>query len=304
MFSMKVFRQVVESGSFVAAAERLSLSTAMASKHLMHLEKQLGSRLLNRNSRGLSLTGPGKCYLERCKVILEQIEEAELAVGSVDGAPRGVLRVTAPSWTETRPLMDMVATYRQRYPDVVVDISFEDRLVDLVAEGYDLAIRATADPRSAGLVARPLRPMPFVIAASEEYLRRCGVPQSPEELNQHDSIMVGNGQSWHLTGPNGNIAVPARVVLRFGAMTIAAAHAVCTGIGLAALPHIILEDPMFKDVLRPVLVMDPLRHPHLYAIYVDRQQLPLKIRTFIEHVVEYTQIPHPWNDPAGVEPER
>jgi DNA-binding transcriptional LysR family regulator len=199
--------------------------------------------------------------------------------------------------------MDMVATYRQRYPDVVVDISFEDRLVDLVAEGYDLAIRATADPPSAGLVARPLRPMPFVIAASEEYLQRCGVPQSPEELAQHDCIMIGNGQSWHLTGPNGNIAVPARVVLRFGAMTIAAAHAVCTGIGLAALPHIILEDPMFKDVLRPVLVMHPLRHPHLYAIYVSRRQLQLKIRTFIDHVVEHTQIPHPWNDLAGVEPE-
>jgi DNA-binding transcriptional LysR family regulator len=288
MFSMKVFRQVVESGSFVAAAERLSLSTAMASKHLMHLEKQLGSRLLNRNSRGLSLTEPGKCYLERCKVILEQIEEAELAVGSVGGAPRGVLRVTAPSWTETRPLMDMVATYRQRYPDVVLDISFDDRLVDLVAEGYDLAIRATADPRSAGLVARPLRPMPFVIAASKQYLQRCGVPRSPEELAQHDCIMVGNGQSWHLTGPNGNIAVPARVVLRFGAMTIAAAHAACTGIGLATLPHIILEDPMFKDVLRPVLVTHPLRHAHLYAIYVSRQPLPRKISTFVEHVVEHT----------------
>ena len=304
MLSMKVFRQVVESGSFVAAAERLSLSTAIATKHLMHLEKHLGSRLLNRNSRSLSLTESGKCFFERCKGILEEIAEAELAVGTGARAPRGVLRVTAPSWTETRPLMDMVATYRQRYPDVVVDISFEDRLVDLVAEGYDLAIRATSDPPSAGLVARPLRPMPFVIAASKEYLQRCGVPQSPEELAQHDWIMVGDGQSWHLTGTNGNIAVPARVVLRFGAMTIAVAHAVCTGIGLAALPHIILEDPMFKDVLRPVLVTHPLRHAHLYAIYVSRRPLRLKIRTFIDHVVEHTQIPHPWSDLAGVEPER
>ena len=107
MLSMKVFRQVVESGSFAAAAERLSLSTAMASKHLMHLEKHLGGRLLNRNSRTLSLTEPGKCFFERCKVILEEIEEAELAVGSVGGAPRGVLRVTAPSWTEARPLMEI-----------------------------------------------------------------------------------------------------------------------------------------------------------------------------------------------------
>ena len=296
LLSMKVFRQVVESGAFVAAAERLSLSTAMTSKHLMHLEKHLGTRLLNRNSRNLSLTESGKCFFERCKVILEEIEEVELAVGSVSGVPRGSLRVSAPSWTATRPTVDMVATYRQRYPEVVVDLSFEDRLVDLVAEGYDLAIRATSEPPAAGLVARHLRPMPFVIAASKEYLQRCGVPQSPEELAQHDCVMIGNEQSWNLTGPNGNIAIPARVVLRFGAMTIAAAHAACTGIGLAVLPHIILEDPMFKDVLRPVLVTHPLRHSHLYAIYVSRQHLPLKIRTFIDHVVEHTRIPHLWHD--------
>jgi DNA-binding transcriptional LysR family regulator len=303
LFSMKVFRQVVESGTFVAAAGRLSLSTAMTSKHLMHLEKHLGTRLLNRSTRSLSLTESGKCFFERCKVILEEIEETELAVGSVSGVPRGTLRVTAPSWTETRSMMDMIATYRQRYPEVVVDISFEDRLVDLVKEGYDLAIRATAEPPPAGLVAHPLRPMPFVIAASKEYLQRCGVPKSPEDLPQHDCIMIGNGQSWHLAGPNGKIDVPARAVLRFGAMTIAVAHAVCTGIGLAALPRILFEDPMFKDALCPVLVTHPLRHPLLYAIYVSRQHLPLKIRTFIDHVVEYTHIPRPWSDLAGVEPE-
>jgi DNA-binding transcriptional LysR family regulator len=302
LFSMKVFRQVVESGAFVAAAERLSLSTATTSKHIVHLEKHLGTRLLNRNSRNLSLTESGKCFLERCKVILEEIEETELAVGSVSGVPRGSLRVSAPSWTATRPTVDLVATYRQRYSEVVLDLSFEDRLVDLVAEGYDLAIRATSDPPPAGLIARHLRPMPFVIAASKEYLQRCGVPQSPEELAQHDCIMIGDGQSWHLTGTNGNIAVPARVVLRFGAMTIAVAHAVCAGIGLAALPRIIFEDPVFRDALSPVLVRHPLRHPHLYAIYVGRQQLPLKIRTFIDHLVEHTQIPHPWNDLAGEEP--
>jgi DNA-binding transcriptional LysR family regulator len=116
---------------------------------------------------------------------------------------------------------------------VVVDLSFEDRFVDLIEEGYDLAIRATADPPPAGLVARPLRPMPFVIAASKEYLQRCGVPKSPEDLAQHDCVMIGNRQSWHLTGPNGKIDVPARVVLRFAGMTIAVAHAVSTGIGLA-----------------------------------------------------------------------
>jgi DNA-binding transcriptional LysR family regulator len=168
LLSMKVFRQIVEAGSFVAAAERFSISTAMTSKHLMHLEKHLGTRLLNRSSRSLSLTESGKLFFERCKGILEELEEAELLVGSVSGVPRGTLRVTAPSWAATRGMVDMVAAYRQRYPEVVVDLSFEDRFVDLIEEGYDLAIRAATDQPPAGLIARPLRPMPFVIAASEE----------------------------------------------------------------------------------------------------------------------------------------
>jgi DNA-binding transcriptional LysR family regulator len=147
--------------------------------------------------------------------------------------------------------------------------------------------------------------MPFVIAASKEYLQRCGVPQSPEELAQHDCIMVGNGHAWHLTGPNGNIEIPARVVLRFGSsMSVAVAHAVCAGIGLAPLPRLVFEDPMFKDVLCPVLVKHPLRHPHLYAIYVSRKHLPLKIRTFIDHLIEVTRIPQPWEDPVTVEQKR
>jgi len=305
LLSMKVFRQVVESGSFVGAAERLSLSTAMASKHLMHLEKHLGTRLLNRSSRSLSLTESGKLFFERCKGILEEVEEAELAVGSVSGVPRGTLRVTAPSWAATRGMVDMIASYRQRYPEVVVDLSFEDRFVDLIEEGYDLAIRATADPPAAGLIARPLRPMPFVIAASKEYLQRCGVPQCPEDLAQHDCIMIGNGQSWHLTGPNGNIEIPARVVLRFGStMTVAVAHAVCAGIGLAPLPRLVFEDPMFKDALRSVLVKHPLRYPHLYAIYASRRHLPLKIRTFVDHLIEVTHIPLPWEGPVTVEQKR
>jgi len=295
LLSMKVFRQIVESGSFVEAAERLSLSTAMTSKHLMHLEKHLRTRLLNRSSRSLSLTESGKLFFERCKVILDEVEEAESAVGSVSGVPRGTLRVTLPSWAATQMMVELIATYRQRYPEVVVDLSFEDRLVDLIEEGYDLAIRATADQPPAGLIARPLRPMPFVIAASREYLLRCGVPKSPEDLAQHDTVMVGNGHSWHLRGPNGRIEVPARVVLRFGSMTMAVAHAVCTGIGLAPLPRIMFEDPMFRDRLCPVLTKHPLRQSHLYAIYVSRKHLPLKIRTFVDHLIEYTHIPPPWD---------
>jgi DNA-binding transcriptional LysR family regulator len=293
LISIKVFRQVVESGSFVAAAERLNLSTAMTTKHVMHIEKRLGTRLLNRNSRSLSLTEPGSLYFERCKIVLAELEEAELAVGSMNGAPRGTLRVTCPSWTATRRMANLFAAYRRRYSDVVVDVSFEDRLVDLVEEGYDLAIRATVDPPPAGLVARPFRSVPFVIAASREYLQRRGVPRSPEDLAGHDCVMVGNGQSWSITGPNGSIEVPARVVLRFRS-TGGVAHAVSAGIGLAPLPLMVIEDPAFRGTLTPVLADYPLRQPTLYALYVSRKHVPPKIRTFIDHLIEYTaKIPLP-----------
>ena len=296
LLSMKVFRQVVESGSFVGAAERLNLSTAMTSKHLMHLEKHLGTRLLNRSSRSSSLTETGKLFFECCKGILEEVTEAELAVGSVSGVPRGTLRVSAPSWAATRLMVDLLAGYRERYPDVIVQISFDDRRVDIVAEGYDLAIRSTADELPAGLIARPMRPMSFVFAASKEYLNRCGTPQSPEDLANHDCVMIGNRQSWHLIGPNGPIVAPTRVVLRFESMSIAVTHAVCAGIGIAPLPRMVLEDPMFKDVLYPILTKYPFKQRHVYAVYVSRKHLPLKIRTFVDHLVEFSKIPRPWHD--------
>src|SRR5580700_5950644 len=176
--SIKVFRQVVESGTFVAAAERMDLSTAMVSKHVAHVEKRLGVRLLNRNSRTLSLTEPGTVYFERCKAILDDLEATELELGSLGTVPRGTVRVTCPSWFARQLLADCLAEFRRRYPEVVVDVSFEDRRVDLVEEGYDLALRVTRESSlTAGLIARPLRPVPFFVGASLEYLKRHGAPK-------------------------------------------------------------------------------------------------------------------------------
>src|SRR5579862_6668981 len=157
--SMKVFRQIVESGSFVAAAEHLNFSTANVSKHVMSLEKRLGVRLLNRSSRALSLTEPGRVYFERSKTIVDELETAELELGSLNTTPRGTLRITCPSWFATQRIADTLALYRRTYPDVVVDVSFEDRIVDLIQEGYDLALRVTPDPES--LPAEVFRHAPF-----------------------------------------------------------------------------------------------------------------------------------------------
>ena len=182
--SMKVFLQVVEFRSFVAAAEHLDLSTANVSKHVMSLEKRLGVRLLNRSSRALSLTEPGRVYFERSKTIVDKLEMAELELGSLNTTPRGTLRISCPSWFATQRIADTLALYRRTCPDVVVDISFEDRIVDLVQEGYDLALRVIRYPDSlpADHVALPVRQMVFHVGASREYIKRNGVPKSLQDL--------------------------------------------------------------------------------------------------------------------------
>jgi len=286
--SIKVFRQVVESGSFVGAADRMDLSTAMVSKHVAYVEKRLGVRLLNRNSRTLSLTEPGSVYFERCKSILDDLEATELELGSLGTVPRGTVRVTCPSWFAGQRLADMLAEFRLRYPEIVVDVSFEDRLVDLVEEGYDLALRVARESSLApGLIARPIRPVSFFIAASREYLKRHGAPKSPEELAHHDFVAVGNIDAISLTGPEGKVEVPLRVVLRYRSMT-GVVHAVAAGIGLAPMPDIFFEEPEFKGVLTPVLTDYPVQGPTLYIVYVSRKYLALKIRAFIDFLTQLT----------------
>jgi DNA-binding transcriptional LysR family regulator len=284
--SIRVFRQVVESGSFVAAADRMDLSTAMVSKHVAYVEKRLGVRLLNRNSRTLSLTEAGTVYFERCKTILEDLEATELELGSLGTMPRGTVRVTCPSWFARQRLADNLAEFRRRYPEIVVDVSFEDRRVDLVEEGYDLALRVTRESSlTAGLIARPLRPVPFFIAASLEYLKRHGAPKSPEEIAHHDFVAVGTMDALSFTGSDGAIEVPLRVVMRYRSVG-GVAHAAAAGIGLAPLPDIVFEEPTFQGVLTPILTDYPLAEPTLYAIYVSRRHLPLKIRAFIDFLIE------------------
>jgi len=286
--SIRVFRQVVESGSFASAADRLDLSPAMVSKHVMQVEKRLGVRLLNRNSRTLSLTDPGKIYFERCKTILDDLEQTELELSAQGNAPRGILRVTCPSWLATLRGAEMLATFRDRYPEILLDVSYEDRYIDLVEEGYDLALRVTDSPDSlsAGLIARPLAQVPWRVTGSRQYLKRKGIPKSPQDLASHDCIAVASSSSWVLHGPDGKFEVPIPGVLRYRTST-GLAHAAAAGIGLAPIPANYLDEPAFKDVLVPVLTEYAFRETTIYLVYVSRRYVPLKLRAFIEFLLEY-----------------
>ncbi len=193
-----------------------------------------------------------------------------------------------PSWFAGQRLADMLAEFRLRYPEIVVDVSFEDRLVDLVEEGYDLALRVARESSLApGLIARPIRPVPFFIAASRDYLKSHGAPKSPEELAHHDFVAIGNIDTLSFTGSNGKIEVPLRVVMRYRSIP-GGVHAVAAGIGLAPMPDIFFEEPEFKGVLTPVLTDYPVQGPTLYIVYVSRQYLPLKIRAFIDFLTQVT----------------
>jgi DNA-binding transcriptional LysR family regulator len=286
--SIKVFRQVVDSGGFMRAAERLDMSTAMVSKHVMHVEQRLGVRLLNRNSRSLSLTEPGRVYFERCKSILEELQATELELGSLGSTPRGTLRISAPSSASGQWIADLLAEYRRRYPEVLVDLSFEDRFVNLVDEGYDLALRITSnrDSLPAGLIARPLRPVVFHLAASHDYVKHHGAPKSPHDLVQHDFIAVGDVLS-SLPRPDGaeKAENPFHVVLRYRSMD-GVANAVAAGIGIAPVPAVLFEDPAFREVLTPILPDYPLQQPTLYVVYASRKFVPQKLRTFVDFIVE------------------
>ena len=285
--SIAVFRQVVESGSFASAAERLDMSIGAVSKHVKSVEQRLGVRLLNRNSRNLSLTEPGSVYFERCKSILDNLQATELELGSLSAAPRGTLRTTCPSWYAGQRLTGLLAEYHRRCPQVVIDASCEDRFTDLVEESYDLALRITASAQSlpATLIARPVRPETFQLAASREYLRRRGAPISAEELLNHDFVAAGSASSVTLVSEDGLCEVPVHTVLRCRSMS-GVVNAVAAGIGIAAIPTAYFEDPQFEGTLTAVLPAQRVSDATLYVLYVSRVFLPLKIRTFVDFVVE------------------
>ena len=283
--SMKVFRNVVEGGSFVAAARALDVSTAMASKHVAHLEKRLGTRLLNRSSRHLSLTDAGRVYFEQVKDALDNLESAELAVGQTAVAPRGVLKITAPGWFANVHFARLLATYRARYPDVVLDVSLSDRIVDLVEEGFDLALRVTTQPGSA-LIARPLVAIRFRFVAAPAYVAAHGVPRTPQELPSHATIGYTYspfGDHYPLESKGGVLQVPFAPTLRSNNAMLSYAM-VMAGMAISPLPPWLVDEDIAAGRLVELLPGYRVATGTLYAVYTSRRYLAPKVRTFVDHM--------------------
>jgi DNA-binding transcriptional LysR family regulator len=285
--AMKVFVAVVDAGSFAAAAAKLDTSRAMASRHVANLEEHLNARLLNRTTRRISLTESGTAFYERSVQILADVEEAEQAAGHTAATARGVLKMSVPLSYAQHRLGGLLADYVQAHSQVRLDLSLSDRKVDLVEEGFDLAIRIGVLPES-GLIARRLGSVRSVVCAAPAYLRRCGTPASVPELAVHACLvytLASGGDEWRLEGPQGaetvRVAGPIRGdngdMLRLAAINSA---------GLILQPEFIVAEDLAAGRLVRVLPGHESRELGIHAVYPSRKHLSAKVRTFVDFLVE------------------
>jgi DNA-binding transcriptional LysR family regulator len=284
--SMAIYVRAVERGSLSAAAEDFDISATMAGKHLRALEERLGAKLLNRTTRRQSLTELGREYYERCKQILGEVQEAEESASLARSEPRGVLRISAPVSFGSQRLAPALADYLEAYPQVDVDLVLNDRVVDLVEERFEAAIRIGPLPDS-GLIARALAPYRSVVCASPAYLARRGTPRLVEDLAGHNCLGFAywtTGQEWNLYGPQGRetVAVSGRLQANNGqALRMAA----LSGLGIIMQPEVLLaEDLDAGRLVRLLPEHQPLSRP-VHLVYMPDRRLTPKLRSFIDFVV-------------------
>lgn len=291
--AMQLFVAIVDKGSLTQAAANAALTPTMVGNHLQALEKHLGMKLLNRTTRQQHLTEFGQSYYERCVEILGLVEDAQAVAIAAQTEPQGRLRVTVPHAFGLERFMAALPDYLQRYPKIAVDVIVTDRLVDLLEDGFEAAVRIGALSNS-NLIAQPLVPHTLVLCAAPSYLQRHGTPQHPTELTEHDCLTYlysthANPPNalvlWHLTGPDGEhrITVNGRVQMDNGP---ALRHAAIAGMGIVLLPAVVVEQDIASGQLVRLFADYRLPERALNLLYLrDRRRSP-KLRSFIEFMVE------------------
>ncbi|MES2401153.1 MAG: LysR family transcriptional regulator [Pseudomonadota bacterium] len=292
--SMKTFTAVVEAGSFVGAMDATGLSKPAVSRHVTELEAHLGTRLLQRTTRRLSVTGEGQAFYQRCKEILLAVQEAEAEMGSSAAQAQGLLRIGAPQTFGALHLAALWGRFAAENSQVTLDIVLSDRVVDLVEEGYDLVIRIARLPDSS-LVSRMLASTRMVVCASPAYLAAHAAPSHPEELAQHDVISYtywSSGDVWNFRGPKGDIAVRthSRIHANNGDTCRAAALA---HQGIIMQPDFLVHEDLRSGALKELMPEFRAAELGIYAVYPTRKQLPLKVRRLVDFLVQELKTP-PW----------
>lgn len=286
--ALAVFRQVVERGSFAAAARHLKLSAAAVSKNIGELEAHLAVRLLNRTTRSMSLTEAGQRYYEQVARILDDLQQADSSLGELQATPSGTLRVSAPMSFSLVCLADAIPRFLARYPELTLDLQLDDRRVDMIAEGFDLAVRGSDRLEDSSLVARPLLTLRHVLCAAPQYLRRHGTPQVPEDLQALECVqfsLSGHAREWVFQ--RGEQVRRLDVCGRYSVnSSLALCAALRAGHGISLVPEIYVRDDLAQGRLQPLLEDWQMMQTQLYAIYPSRRQLQAKVRVFIDFLLE------------------
>jgi len=288
--SMAMFARVVERGSFAAAAEGSGMTPTMVGNHVRELERRLKGRLINRTTRRQSLTELGRRYHAKCVEILSLVDSAELDAREMQASPRGRLRVSCPVIYGTRALVPVLATYLDRCPEVQVELSLNDRFVDLAEEGFDAAIRAGELPDSS-LIARPLRPSPRIACASPAYLARHGHPQVPADLAQHNCLALsfasGPERDWRFPRPDGqgaeHVTVRGRLDVNGG---LALREAALAGLGVILQPELMLQDDLQAGRLVRLFPDWPAPTWPVHVVHLPGAHMPPKLESFITFLQE------------------
>ena len=298
MTSLTVFTRVVETGGFSAAARRLEMSTTMVSNHVQALEDRLGVRLLNRTTRKVSATEIGRIYYDRCSQILSQLEDADRIASAMQATPRGTLRIHA-FGAIVAFITPVIGEYVAAYPEVSVDLTTGERMVDLVEEGYDLALRALTPPDSS-LIIRRLTPWRHVLCCAPSYLEKHGPLHSADELAQRNCLRYAFypfGDEWHFTGPSGeNVAVRVKGnLLTNNAEALRRMTLDGHGIWLGA-SFVLADDIAAGRLVRLLEDHTPIEFA-INALYPHRHHVSTKVRRFIDLLAERLTEHREWLDP-------
>lgn len=291
---LKAFCRVVDAGGFSAAAVELNVSHTVVSKQVRQLETMLGAQLLNRTTRKLSLTEAGHTYYDYARRILDELRDADLAITQHHAVPRGTLRINAPMAFGTLDVTPWLPRFIARYPELKVDLVCNDRFVDLIDEGFDVALRLAREMPDSTLMAKRLATSTAMLVAAPAYLERHGTPRAAQDLARHNCLtytLVPKPNEWTFTAPDGSRQT---VLVRgnFQANTgIALRSVALAGVGIATTASFIVHADLQSGALVPVLADHVLRARDLYAVYPHNRHLSPKVRAFIDFASEVYRAP-------------
>ena len=289
---VSLFIQVVEHNSFTAAADKLGIQKSTISRRISQLEDDLGVRLIQRTTRKLSLTDEGQDLFERCQPLMDELVNATDHVTSKQSEPKGRLRITMPPEMGLFIMNDVVASFVEKYPLIKVDIELSPRVVDLVEEGIDLALRVGALSDSS-LIGRRIAEVRLRLFASTQYLTEHGIPESPDELKQHKCIgTLLNTQGWPFS--NWNDGQPVHLDFRLRANSLSfCKEMMLKDLGIVRLPESFCIDQVEAGTVQEILSEYTTPLVEIHALYPSRRHLNAKVRLFLDHMMASLQN-HPW----------